>query len=176
MPYFPSTNDRLGSGQFNATLKIQEGHNNCGSETHQKPFYYVLEKPTAGNEGALQIDSSINLGQIVKNLLEELSTEGPEGSSNHGAEPLYHVLEDPNFKEAKDPGHHGTISFEEPIYNTLEELCLDHPSKFNCYYKGKNEQVDKVLEDDTYPNISAGDKESNSDLQGPVYYVLEGPE
>ena len=175
MPHLPSTNDSLGSLQFNAPLKIQEGQNNCGSKTHQEPFYYVLENPTPSNERALQIDGSNNLGQIDKYLLEELSTEGLEKPLNHGAEPLYYVLDDPNFEETKDPSHHGVISFEEPIYNSLEDLSLDDHSEVNCNYKCTNEPVYKVLEEVSYPSISAADKESSSDLQGHVYYVLEGP-
>ena len=142
--------------------------------THASAIYTNENQPNANNEGALLNDGSINLKQPINNLQEKLSSgERLGGHGNYGAEPVYNVLEDLNLGETEGLGHHGNMSSAEPIYNTLEKPSPDGP--FDCNYECKNEPVYNVLEEKAYPTILAADGLDASDLQDPVYNVLEGP-
>ena len=101
--------------------------------------------------------------------------EGPERPESHVSEPVYNVLEDPNLERAEGPDHYGAMSSEEPIYNTLEEPNSDGPYGARCNLKYKNEPNYNALEDETYGSTSVADKHGATDLQDPVYNVLEGP-
>jgi len=172
----PRTKDGSEPDHFQVCLNSQERHIIYSPEKTQEPFYHVLEKPNADNEGALLNDGSINLKQPVNNLQENLSSaERLTRHGRYGAEPVYNVLEDPNLEETEGLGQHGNISSAEPIYNTLEEPTSDDLSKANCNYKCTNEPVYNVLEEEAYPTILAADGHDASDLQDPVYNVLEGP-
>ena len=174
VPRLLGTKDGSEPGHFKVSLNSQERHIIYGSEKTQELLYHVQEKPNADNEGVLLNDGSINLKQPINNLQEKLSSgERLAGHGNYGAEPVYNVLEDPNLGETEGLGHHGTMSSAEPIYNTLEEPSPDGP--FDCNYECKNEPVYNVLEEKAYPTMLGADGHDASDLQDPVYNVLEGP-
>ena len=176
MPRLLGTKDGSEPGHFQISLNSQERHIIYGPENTQEPFYHVLEKPNADNDRALLNDASINLKQPVNNLQGKLSSaERLTGHGNYGAEPVYNVLEDPNLEKTEGLGQHSTISSAEPIYNTLEEPSSDDLSEVNCNYERANEPFYNFLEEEAYPTILAADGHDASDLQDPVYNVLERP-
>ena len=175
MPRLLGTKDGSEPGHFQVSLNSQERHIIYGPEKTQEPFYHVLETPNADSEGALLNDDSSNLKQPDNNLQEKLSSaERLTGHGNYGAEPVYNVLEDPSLEETKGLGRHGTISSAEQIYNTLEEPSSDDLSEVNCNYE-RAKPFYNVLEEEAYQTILAADGHDASDLQDPVYNVLEGP-
>ena len=177
LPQCPTANNGPKSEHFYAPLNIQEGQNFYGPQNNQEPFYHVLEKPTVDGEVPLQHHGVNRLEQPVYNIVEELSfKEGLKVPANHGAEPAYNVLEDPELVVAKGPGQYGARSLEGPTYNTLEQPSSDHPYRANCKSERIKEPVYKVLEVDL---SSAIDKYNGArDLQDPVHNVNdgEGPE
>ena len=142
---------------------------NCKSERKNEPVYKVLEEDVS-----LAIDKygARDVQDPVHNVNEG---EGLEGPKNSVSEPVYYVLEDPNFERAEGPRHYGATSLEEPIYNTLEEPNGNDPYGASCNPECKNEPVFNVLENETYGRIVV-DKYGATDLQVPVYNVLEGPQ
>ena len=172
LPQRPTANDGLNPDQFYAPLNIQEGHNVYGPQNNQEPFYHILEKPTTDGEVPLREYGVNCLEQPVYNIPEELLvTEGLKGPVNHGAEPAYNVLEDPNLVVTKGPGHYGAMSLEGSIYNTLEEPYSDDPYRANGNSESIDEPVYNVLEEDL---SSAMDYYGARDLQDPVNNVNEG--
>jgi len=193
LPQRPTAKDGLNPEQFYAPLNIQEGHNVYGPQNNQEPFYHILEKPTTDGEVPLQEYGVSCLEQPLYNILEELPvTGGLERPTNHGAEPAYSVLEDPNLVVAKGPGHYGAKSCKGPIYNTLEETYSDDPYIASCNSEHTNEPVYNVLEEDLssamdyfgarglqdpVKNVSEGEgpERPESPVSEPVYNVLEDP-
>ena len=156
-----------------APLDVPEGHNIYGPRNTQEPVYNVLEQPTTDRETHLQNHGPTSLEQPVYNLMEKLSTaDEPKGPVNHGTDPVYKVLEDPNLANTEGPGNYGSNFPEGPIYNTLEEPYLDGPYKANYNSEYINEPIYNVLEGES----STVDNYHTRELQDPVYNVLEGPE
>ena len=157
------------SSNFYAPLNIKEGQNIYGQRDTREPFNNVLDKTTAANKTP-QNNDLISVEQSVYNIVEELPiAEGTVGQNNNDGEPVYNVLEDPNFEYEEGLGQYGAFSTAEgPIYNSLEEDSYEA----NCNAQFPDEPVYNVLEKDTCPTTSAVDKYG----QEPVYNILEGPE
>lgn len=145
-----------------ASLNVPEGHNIYGHRNAQDPDYNDVQDPCPGNEEEGQYS-----------VYEELSGTIPgraESINPNRVEPDYNTLEDPCQDGSERSEYCGTVSVNEPFYNTLEESNANEGSQST-----NEEPVYNTLEE---PNLSfAGENGSfeSTSLQDPVYNVLEGP-
>ena len=96
------------------------------AEFHPEPFYHVLEKP--------------------EKPLDHASEKNRHDASTHcnKREPFYYVLEGPYLDDTEKPPQRGTISLEEPIYCTLDEV---YPRRSGSSHgTGKNDSIYNVLD------------------------------
>jgi len=137
VPQRPAAQDDPKSDHFYAALNVQDGQKIYGPGSAQEPVYNVLEETASVRETPLQSYGSIRPDQLVYH------------AGNHGAEPTYNVLEDPNLENAKSPNEHGAFSTQGPIYNILEEPYLGNHYKTSYNYERTDDPVYNVLEKET---------------------------
>ena len=145
-----------------ASLNVPEGHNIYGHRNAQDPVCNDVQEPSPGNEEEGQ----------YSDYEEPLATipRGAESIDPNRVEPDYNTLKDPSQDGLERSEYCGTVSENEPFYNTLEG------SNANDSSQGTNEEpIYSTLEE---PYLGGAEEDGSlepTSLQDPVYNVLEGP-
>ena len=173
-----STDEHLNASQRTvyASLNIPGG-DVCGHGDNMEPAY---SDPVLDTEKKSKNHGSISVEQPVYICLEKLSVvglEGPVSDDENYTQPVCRVTSSMKlYLEASDGP--GTMSPDEPVYNTLEQLFPDDVKEPNDS-EFINDPIYYVLEEEPNPGVSTEDEgygtRNLQDLD-PVFNVLEGPD
>ena len=145
-----------------ASLDVPEGHNIYGHRNAQEPVRNDVQVPSPDNEVEGQYS---DYEEILATI-----PRGVESIDPNRVEPDYNTLEDPSQDGSGRSEYCGTVSVNEPFYNTLEESNANYSSQGN-----NEEPFYNTLEE---PYLSGAEEDGilePTSLQDPVYNVLEGP-
>ena len=126
---------------------------------------YCVPQYPAANDGpdSGQFYAPLNI-QGGHNIYESKNTK----------EPFYHVLEKPTADNGTpSQKHDGSVSFEQPVYNIMEELLTTEATEGPVHYAVEPEY--NVLEDPHLADTRGSGHYGTISSEGPIYKSLEGP-
>ena len=100
-------------------LSIPEGHHIYGHGNAQEPVYNNFQDPKI-----MSLNYGSGIDQPLYYAWEDLSVKDSGESVNNGPtepEPMSNALEEPYAEGSEEPGCHGNVTVDGPLYDNLEE-------------------------------------------------------
>lgn len=164
-PTANSETDTSQTGNSYGTLEIPGG-NTYGDQNVNESDYSVPQGP---KDESLYY-GSVSIDQPEYSIVEDVTVKIANGAEEgpYTMEPTYNVLEEPYPDSSKSPSNYGTLSVNEPFYNSLERSYSN-----DGFGDNQGEVVYNTLEE---PGVTGADEEdnySNTALKEHVYNVLD---